>query len=121
MSIPSSCDFGTKGEVEDNDWEIVQKKDAVETVKEVEETLTDLNETGEEKGEAEEDEEEEEGEGEEGMNMTIVEADLISQIRLMYLEKEGKQATTVEVREWLKSIRNVEEEEDESEKECVAE
>lgn len=96
-------------------------------MKEIEETLTDLNESGEEKGEAEEEDEEEEGEdeegqeGEEGMNMTIVEADLISQIRLMYLEKEGKQATTVEVREWLKSIRNVEEEEDESEKECVAE
>ena len=91
-------------------------------MKEVEETLTDLDETGE-KGEAEGNEEDEEGEeeGEEGMDMTIVEADLISQIRLMYLEKEGKQATTVEVREWLKSIRNVEEEEDESEKECVAE
>ena len=91
-------------------------------MKEIEETLTDLDETGEEKGEAEENEDEEdEEEGEEGMDMTIVEADLISQIRLMYLEKEGKQATTVEVREWLKSIRNVEEEEDESEKECVAE
>ena len=40
-------------------------------------------------------------------DMTVAEADIISQIRLMFIEKNGKHATSVEEIEWLKSIREV--------------
>ena len=40
----------------------------------------------------------------------MVEEDLISQISKSYLEKSGKEATEVEIAEWLKSIRQLNEE-----------
>ena len=46
---------------------------------------------------------------------------MIAQIRIMFIEKHGKDATSLEESEWLKSIREVKEEEEveEEEKEKV--
>lgn len=47
----------------------------------------------------------------EGDVLSVTEIDLIDQIRIMY-EKDGKKATAIEEAEWLKSIREMEPEED---------
>jgi hypothetical protein len=46
---------------------------------------------------------------------TEVEADLIDQIRVMFMEQSGRKATLLEEREWLKNIRDVTETVDEEE------
>jgi hypothetical protein len=38
---------------------------------------------------------------------TEVEADLIDQIRVMFMEQSGRKATMLEEKEWLKNIRDV--------------
>ena len=101
LSVPVPLSFG-----EDGDWEMVQKRDGVEEV----EVVGEEKECSPEEGSPEEGSAEREVKSEDEL-ITMVEADLISQIRLMYFEKQGKEATMVEEREWLKSIRHVEEEE----------
>lgn len=69
-------------------------------------------------GSAEEGQEEtkEEAVGHEDMPSTV-ERDLIDQIRCMFVRDSGRQASAVEEREWLKSIRDVTEPDDETEEE----
>ena len=48
---------------------------------------------------------------------SVVEMDLIDQIRSMFMKDSGRKASVVEEREWLKSIRDVTEPADEGEEE----
>ena len=93
---------------DDADWEIVNKKDIIQDENLENEkdssssTITILKNNNENKNKNEN-----EINDQIDNDMTVAEADIISQIRVMFLEKNGKHATSVEEIEWLKSIREV--------------
>ena len=88
---------------DDTDWEIINKKDIIQDENLENGKYCSRNTINilQNKNENEMDDDDDDD------NITVTEADIISQIRLMYIEKNGKQATSLEEREWLKSIREV--------------
>ena len=89
---------------DDTDWEIINKKDIIqdENLENGKHSSRNTINILENKNENEVDDDDDDDD-----NITVTEADIISQIRLMFIEKNGKQATSLEEREWLKSIREV--------------
>ena len=91
---------------DDTDWEIINKKDIIqdENLENGKHCSRNTINILENKNEKEIDDDDDDDDDD---NITVAEADIISQIRLMFIEKNGKQATSLEEREWLKSIREV--------------
>ena len=89
---------------DDTDWEIINKKDIIqdENLENGKHCSRNTINILQNKNEKEIDDDDDDDD-----NITVTEADIISQIRLMFIEKNGKQATSLEEREWLKSIREV--------------
>ena len=89
---------------DDTDWEIINKKDIIQDENLENGKYCSRNTINilQNKNENEIDDDDDDDD-----DITVAEADIISQIRLMFIEKNGKQATSLEEREWLKSIREV--------------
>ena len=87
---------------DDTDWEIINKKDIIQ-----DENLENGKYCSRNTINILENKNENEIDDDDDDNITVAEADIISQIRLMFIEKNGKQATSLEERECLKSIREV--------------
>ena len=87
---------------DDTDWEIINKKDIIQ-----DENLENGKYCSRHTINILENKNENEIDDDDDDDITVTEADIISQIRLMFIEKNGKQATSLEEREWLKSIREV--------------
>ena len=87
---------------DDTDWEIINKKDIIQ-----DENLENGKYCSRNTINILQNKSENEIDDDNDDDITVTEADIISQIRLMFIEKNGKQATSLEEREWLKSIREV--------------
>lgn len=89
----------------EDDWQVVTKKDFYDGDSSTESKDGTFEESSAETEELEE--------------PTEVEADLIDQIRAMFIEQSGRKATVFEEKEWLKNIRDVTEKVDEEEETTI--
>ena len=85
----------------EDDWQVVTKKDFYDGDSSTESKDSSFGGTSVETEDLEE--------------PTEVEADLIDQIRVMFIEQSGRKATMLEEKEWLKNIRDVTEKADDEE------
>jgi hypothetical protein len=97
---PTNAPVTTLFDSED-DWQVVTKKDFYDGDSSTESKDSSFGGTSVETEDLEE--------------PTEVEADLIDQIRVMFMEQSGRKATMLEEKEWLKNIRDVTEKADDEE------